>query len=134
MKRHTHTEQKLVSEGRDILHAWALATPQHEDERCRAVAAFLRRVTKELPRAAVLPLFIGSAAFAAVMSLAREGRCREAGHLIENLEHAANLGDSAEGLALLRELRRDLATYYSGSTDDTDGKGFKETVRAVFRL
>lgn len=134
MKRHTPLEQKLISEGRDLLHAWALATPQREGERCSAVAAFLRSLKDQLPRPAVLPLFIGEAGFAAVMSLAREGRCREAGDLIKNLEQAANLGDSAEGLALLQGLRRDLATYYSGNSNDTDGRGFKEMVRAVFRL
>ncbi len=117
MKRHSPQEQKLITEARDLLHSWALADSSERDAHCLAVAAFLQRLGDELSQDRVLPLFIGSAAFAAVVSLAREGKHTEAQTLISDLGYAARLGECDEAVTLLRDLRADLTRYNEGNPE-----------------
>lgn len=133
MKRPSPKEQQLMPEARDLLYRWALAEPQERDGQCSAVVAVLNRLGDELPRERVLPFFIGSAAFAAGVSLAREGKHMEAQGLISDLRYAARLCDSAEAVALLDELRADLARY-SGDAPERDEAALMASAFACFNV
>lgn len=132
MIKRTPTERRLINEGRELLHAWALAEPEDRGNHAKAIAEHLRLIQALVPGSEGLKMFISTAVQSAVTSLATSGRAKEAGWLVDNLEVAAQLGGNRDSIEQLAQLRKDLAAYYTGRAEENDGMGFLAQCRAIF--
>jgi len=133
MKRNTPEEQSLTIEGRDLLVAWATAPVASDDQACRAVVDFVERVRRALSVPRVASVF-SSAAFAAIMSLARQGRVTGSLRLLQQLDRAAVLSGNSVALSLVHNLRCDLATYLRGEVPSLEETDIAALASSVFSM